>query len=315
MDEIDFKISMLLMENSRIPYKEFAEMFHISVNSIHKRIKSLVDLKIIQGFKARLGFANFTNITNIVMFGIPNAKNKKELMDELGRNENIYKIIRASGNMFYIQAYIRNTSELDYLVSYIRKTGDITELKVGIDRNSPIFPSDDKKNLSDTDYLIMYSLKNNSRKNISDIASELNISTKTVSRRLENIIKSHLVQFYLEWYPDNSGQILSIIILKLKTELIINDTEFIDNLKKRYGSKIISTWSFSNLPNIKLIKIWTETMRELQELESSLLSDERYESVEITVLLYGKMYPIWIDKLLDEKIKEIDNESKKDINN
>ena len=314
MDEIDFKISMFLMADSRIPYKDFAEMFHISVNSIHKRIKSLVDSKIIQGFKTRLGFANFNNITNIVMFGIPNAKNKKELMDELGRNENVYSVTRASGNMFYMQAYIRNNSELDYLVSYIRKTGDINELKVGIDRNSPTFYSSNKKSLSNTDYLIIDSLKNNSRKNISDIANELNISTKTVSRRLDNLIQSHLVQFYLEWYPDNSGQILSIIILKLKPELIINDTEFIDNLKKKYGSKIISTWSFSNLPNIKLIKIWTETMRELQELESSLLSDERYESVEITVLLYGKMYPIWIDNLLDEKIKEIESESKEDIN-
>ena len=105
-----------------------------------------------------------------------------------------------------------------------------------------------------------------------------------------------------------------MIILKLKPELIINDREFIDDIKKRYGSKIIFTWSFSNLPDIKLIQTWTETMRELQELESSLLSDERYESVEITVLLYRKMYPIWIEKLLDEKIKEINYEPKSDIN-
>ena len=61
MDEIDFKILMLLMSNSRTLYKDFADKFHISVNSIHKRIKALVELKIIQGFKARLGFANFVN--------------------------------------------------------------------------------------------------------------------------------------------------------------------------------------------------------------------------------------------------------------
>ena len=308
MDEIDFKISMLLMSNSRIPYKEVADMFHISVNSIHKRIKSLVDLKIIQGFKARLGFANFFNITNIVMFGIPNAKNKKELMDELGRNENVYNITRASGNMFYIHAYIRKISELDYLVSYIRKTGEFSDLKVGIDRNSPVFPPDDIKTLSSTDYLIVNSLKNNSRKNISDIANELNISTKTISRRLDSLIENNLLQCYIDWYPDNTGQILSMLILKLKSELIIDDTKFIDNLKKRFGSKIIYTWSFSNLPNIKLINMWTDTMRELQEIESSILSDEKYESVEITVLLYGKMYQVWIEKLLDEKIKEINSQ-------
>lgn len=297
------------MINSRTPYKEFADMFHISVNSIHKRIKSLVDLKIIRGFKARLGFANFFNITNIVMFGIPNAKNKKELMDELGRNENVYNITRASGNMFYIHAYLRKISELDYLVSYIRKTGEFNDLKVGIDRNSPVFSPDNTKALSSTDYLIIDSLKNNSRKNISDIANDLNISPKTISRRLDNLIENDLVYCYIDWYPDNSGQILSMIILKIKPELIVDDTELIDKLKKRYGSKIIFTWSFSNLPSIKLINIWTETMRELQEIESSLLSDEKYESIEITVLLYGKMYNLWIEKLLDEKVKEINNQS------
>ena len=133
MDEIDFKICMLLMANSRTPYKEFAELFHISVNSIHKRIRSLVDLKIIQGFKARLGFSNFLNVSNIVMFGIPNVKNQKELMRVLGENENIYNVTRASGSLFYIYAYIRNTSDLDYLVSHVRKAGKISELTIGID--------------------------------------------------------------------------------------------------------------------------------------------------------------------------------------
>lgn len=76
MDEIDFTICKLLMANSRTPYKEFAELFHISVNSIHKRVKSLVELGIIQNFKARLGFANFPTISNIVMFGTPNVKER-----------------------------------------------------------------------------------------------------------------------------------------------------------------------------------------------------------------------------------------------
>jgi DNA-binding Lrp family transcriptional regulator len=174
----------------------------------------------------------------------------------------------------------------------------------------PSFSLEDKKNLSDTDYLIIDSLKNNSRKNISDISSELNISTKTVSRRLDNLIKDFLVQFQIDWYPDNSGQIISIIILKLKTELIIDDNEFFKNLKKKFGAKILFTWSFSNLPNTKLVSVWAETMKELQNIESSFLSEAIYESVEVTVLLGGKMYPTWIDSQLEKKIRDIELNSK-----
>ncbi len=305
MDEIDFTICMLLMANSRMPYKNLAEFFHISVNSIHKRIRSLVNLNIIQGFKARLGFANFPNISNILMYGISNIQDKKKLMKKLGNNENIYNITRASGNLFYIYAYIQNTSELDYLISYIRKNGDISDLTIGIDRNMPSFSSENIKKLSDMDYLIIDSLKDNARKNISDIANELDISTKTVSRRLDNLINNFLVQFQIDWYPDNSGQIISIIILNLKSELIIEDNEFINNLKNHYGSKILFTWSFSNLPHIKLVSIWIESMKELQNIETSFLSDIRYESVEVTILIQGKMYPTWIDKQLEDRVKDI----------
>ena len=70
MDEIDFAMSMILMANSRRAYRELAEIFNMSVNSIHKRINSLVDLGVIQGFRARLGFNNFPGITNIFIFGI-----------------------------------------------------------------------------------------------------------------------------------------------------------------------------------------------------------------------------------------------------
>ena len=305
MDEIDIKICMLLMANSRTPYKEFAELFRISVNSIHKRIRSLVDLKIIQGFKARLGFSNFLNVSNIVMFGIPIVKNQKELLRVLGENENIYNVTRASGSLFYIYAYIRNTSDLDYLVSHVRKAGKISELTIGIDRNEPSFSLKDTKKLSDMDFLIIDSLKNNSRKKISDISNELDISTKTVSRRLDNLINNFLIQFQIDWYPDNSGQVISNIILKLNSDLIVDDNELIKNLSKQYGSKILFTWSFSNLPNIKIVSVWTRTMKELQNIETSFISDIRYESVEVTVLIERKMYSTWIDKQLEDKIKDI----------
>ncbi|MHA1669251.1 MAG: winged helix-turn-helix transcriptional regulator [Promethearchaeota archaeon] len=301
MDEIDLKISMLLMANSRTPYKQLADVFHISVNSIHKRVKSLVELGIIKNFKARLGFANFSNISNIVMFGIPTIKDKILLLEELGKNEFIYNISRASGNLFYIYAYIRNISDLDSLVPFIRKTGKISELTVGIDRSLPPMLIKDKKKLTNLDYLIVNSLKDNSRKTISDIAEEVGVSTKTIKRRLDNLVENYLVEFYLDWFPT---LIFTNIILKLKADSLMDDRDFIKNLKKTYGSRIVYLWTFSNLPHVKLICVWTESMKELQNIESSLLS-ENFDSVEITILIEGNNFPTWRETHLKEKIQEI----------
>ena len=304
MDEIDFIISKILMVNSRTPYKELADLFHISVNSIHKRIKSLVKNGVIRGFKASLGFANFPNLSNIIMYGFPEVKDKKKLMDVLGRNEYVYNVTRASGNLFYIHAYIRNTSELDLLTRYVRNTGKFKELMVGIDRNIPSITFNDNNKLSDMDYLIINSLRNNSRKSIVDVALEVGASTKTVRRRLDRITDDYLVQFQLEWYPDNSGDIISTIILKVNPDLIVDSLQFVDKLKQKYGPKILFTWAFSNLPNIILLCIWSESMKELQDIESSLLN-ENLASLEVTILIEGKMYSTWIDSELENKVQEI----------
>jgi len=300
---MDIKISMLLMANSRTPYKQLADNFHISVNSIHKRVKSLVRQGVIKHFKARLGIANFPNMSNIVMFGIPNVKNKKLLLEQLGKNEFIYNVSRASGNKFYIHAYIRNLNELDSLVTFIRKTGKISELTVGIDRNMPSILIKDKKNLTNSDYLIVNSLKDNSRKTISDVAEEVGASTKTIKRRLDNLIENYLIEFYLDWFPN---LIFTMIILKLKSDSLIDDRDFDNSLKKTYGSRIVYSWTFSNLPHVKLICICTESMKELQDIESSLLS-ENFDSVEVTVLIEGNNFPTWRETHLREKIQEINH--------
>ena len=52
MDEIDFIILKKLMENSQVTYRELAEIIDMSITTIHKRIKNLVDDGIINTFIA-----------------------------------------------------------------------------------------------------------------------------------------------------------------------------------------------------------------------------------------------------------------------
>lgn len=306
MDEVDITLSLTLLANSRIPYKELAEKFEMSVNSIHKRIKNLVKLGVIQRFNAKLGFPNFPRLANIIIFGFSDVRQKRLLINKLGENENIYNVTQGSGNVFYIHAYIRNIGELDTLVSFVRKIGNLTDFIIGIDKDIPPIALSDLnfKPPTDLDYLIINSLKNNSRKSISDIALEVGASTKTIRRRLDRLIADFLIQFQIDWYPDKTGIITSMINLKLDSNVIIDDKEFEEKLKKKLGSKLLIMWSFSNLPNLKIILIWTQSMKELQELQALLLS-ENYEKVDLIVLIEGKMFPTWIDTFLEEKVNEI----------
>jgi len=309
MDEIDFALSMMLMWDSRTPYRKLAETFKMSVNSIHKRVKAMVNLGIIDKFVTTLNYHVFKlTPSNIVMFGTSMAKNVKGLIEKLGANENIYTVSLHSGNFFIIHAVIRNPNELEHLISFIKLTAEIPELKVGL-QSTPTLPEADvdmtrERKLSNTDYLIINALKDNSRKKIVEIAEEIGFSTKTVRRRLDRLIENHLIHFTINWYPDKCSEVIVMIFLTLIPSITVDKTKILDKISEQYGHKFLFTWTFSTLPNTIVVCVWVSSMKELQNIQTSLISDD-FESVSTNVGIEGKIFPTWREKYLEDKIKEI----------
>jgi len=309
MDQIDFTICLMLVWNSRTPYRELAESFKMSVNSIHKRVKAMVNLGILDKFVTTLGFRVFKPIpSNVVMFGASKANLVEGLIEKLGANENIYTVSQHSGNLFIIHAYIRNLSDLEPLVSFIKQTAEIPELKVGLD-SSPMplgveLDMTRKIDLSTTDFLIVNALKDNSRKTVVEVAEEVGVSTKTVRRHLDRLIENHLIDFSIHWYPDKCSEVTVMVILTIKPSIKVDKTKIIETLRSKYGQKVLFTWTFSTLPNTIVVCIWVDSMKELQDIQTSLNSDD-FESVSINIGIGGKIFPTWRNKYLEDKVKEI----------
>ncbi|MHA1912817.1 MAG: winged helix-turn-helix transcriptional regulator [Promethearchaeota archaeon] len=321
MDEVDFGICMMLVQNSRIPYRELAEVFKMSVNSVHKRIKSMVDIGIIRNFNTKLSILNFANPIHVIMFGSSNIENTAGLLEKIGSHECIFNVTQASNRLFYIYALLKNHNQLDPLVSFIRQNGEIDELEVGLvsfapSPNAPLILNETQSSnldtleemsptaLPDLDYLIIDALKDNSRKPISDIADEVGTSTKTVRRHLESLIKNNLVEFTIDWYPDKAAVTISIIILKINPSTKVDKSKLVTELHQNFGQTIIFSWNLSNLPNLIPVCIWTQSMKELQNIEAKLLS-MNLDSVNVTVLINGMMFPTWREAYLEEKVKSI----------
>ncbi len=310
MDEIDFTISLLLMANSRTPYSKFAEMFNMSVNSIHKRVKSMVELGVIKNFNARLGSLNFSNYTGILFFGVSKTKDPKSTMEKIGVHDCIFNVTQASSNLFYIHACFNNITKLESLVSFIRQVGQINELTVCIHSSYGENSIEDLGDisLSKLDYLIIHALKENSRKPIVEISDEIGSSTKTVKRHLNRLIEKKLVDLSIDWYPDKTAEFLSFVQIYLEPSNVIDKINLLKDLRKQFGSKILFSWMFGNLPNLLIICFWTRIMKELQEIETNLMS-KGFESVKVTILLEGKNFPSWVDQYLKDKINEIKTKS------
>lgn len=131
MDEIDLFLIKELFENSRLTYRELAEITDMSVSAIHKRIKNLEVDGTINAYIPRLSVIALKSLW-IIIFGTSKAKSMDAVSYELGHNENIESVAIAGGKYLYISAFLRNISELQELSSYVSANAQINEPTVGI---------------------------------------------------------------------------------------------------------------------------------------------------------------------------------------
>lgn len=296
MDKIDLIICQLLLNNSRMSYREIAEKMDLSITAVHNRIQILVDMGVIRKFTASLSIIA-QNAIHILIYGVSKVISINNVKAKLENHGNIYWLAVAGGNTLYVGAYLRNIAELDALVKFVRETAEMPEPTVGL-TGSPIPAAlkniQIKTALCELDYKIIRSLKENSRKPISNVADEVGVSVKTARRRLDYMRKNFLIQLSIEWYPDESNDIISIFHIRFRTESPPNSA---DVILQKYYPRTLFYWSFSNIPGSYVFMIWTPTSKELREIRESFEQETSIQSVTPNVIYTGYILKSWRDEI------------------
>ena len=291
---------MLLSQNSRLSYAELADKLNLSVNAVHKRIQLLIETGVINKFTAKV--SNFA-VNAIVVFlsGSSQLSSFQDLPNKLKAQGSIYWLATGSGKFLFIGAYLRNLNELEPLVNYVKKEAGIPEPTVGIMSSVPLMHQPSHKlaitSLCDLDYRIIRALKDNSRKAISEVAEELGISAKTARRRLSLMLKNFLIELSIEWYPDKSNDILTLIDLHLKPQVDMNEA---NSILRKYAPNTLFYFSFANMPNTATFVVWTNSMIELQHIREKLEGEENVASITPNILLKGYIFNTWRDQLVEK---------------
>ena len=65
---------------------------------------------------------------------------------------------------------------------------------------------------------------------------------------LNRLIEKNLVRFTVDWFPDKTPQMISMLVLKLKPNIDFDDVQIKKKLQEQYSQKLVFLWAFSNLP-------------------------------------------------------------------
>ncbi|HEC39675.1 MAG TPA: winged helix-turn-helix transcriptional regulator [bacterium] len=294
MDEIDLIILKKLMENSRVTYRELANITNMSVSAMHNRIKNLLDDGIISTFTARPSPIALKYLI-VTLFGRSNIKSLDAVSEELGQHENVFVITIASGKVLYITGLLRDITSLRDFSGYVSKIAKMSEPTIGI-MNLPYLTT--PESLNSIDYKILKTLNRDSRKPIIDIADDIGLSAKTVRKRLDRMIDNNLVTFGINWAIKAENNLLTAFHVNLKEDTNINST--MQYLYEKYSQNIIFCIGYSNIPNFIMLIIWTKTAQESQIIQEKLQT-EGFKDIIPHIYFTLKYYDCWVDQLLRTK--------------
>ena len=298
MDEIDLVLSNMLLMNSRTPYRELADKLGLSVNAVHKRIQSLIETGVIRGFTAKPSIAAL-GFLHVFIHGVSGAKSMDAAMKKLSECEDVYWVSVGGGDHLYVGAYVRSLNHLNKTAATITELGELSDPVIGIVDNGFDPAVRSREELESLDWEIMYQLKDDSKRAISEVADAIGISAKTARRRLDRMLKHHLIELSILWYPDASNDVVSFFRVHADAKANVN----VMDLYKTYLPRMIMAICFQNIPGEFMLLAWSRTINEMREFYRRVEEDTRFTSVSPNIIFMGEVYPTWRDALIVEKGK------------
>ena len=212
LDEIDFEILKLLDKNCRISYSKIAEKIELPLRNVSVRIDNLIKEGVIERFTVQFNYNSLGFRHYIGSVRPPEGKKTINLFQELKLITEIYRMWELIDGSLTISFFCRDAKHLEEVINNVLKTrADLhsySETRVHFPLDIPY---------SMRDWQIIFYLLNNSRASKKEIAQALNISEKTVNRRLNRMINMKIISFIPEI---NFEAITGIIpaVISLETE-------------------------------------------------------------------------------------------------
>lgn len=210
MDDLDFQILKHLNRNCRISYSKIAGSLGLSVRAISRRVAQLLEDNIILYFTINFNYERLGYRIYIGSLNPPNDKQDHNFFLELQDIPEIYQIWELLDGSLTFSFFCENSTHLESVLTKILEVG--AELNNYVEPRSHL-PIDYP--FSNTDWRIIYYLMKNSRAPKQQIALDLGLNEKTISRRLKRMNTMKLVQFtpVLDW-SNISGMVPGIISIE-----------------------------------------------------------------------------------------------------
>jgi Lrp/AsnC family leucine-responsive transcriptional regulator len=125
MDNTDYRILEILLEDGRIPMKELAQRVSLSAPAVAERVKRLEEENVIMGYKAKINYTQLGKKINVLINVGVNVQKAEKFMEFINSEDSIIECNHVTGPYCKIlKARLEDITSLEKLIGKIQMFGD-----------------------------------------------------------------------------------------------------------------------------------------------------------------------------------------------
>jgi DNA-binding Lrp family transcriptional regulator len=121
LNELDYKIIELLRKNSRMTYQEMGKILGLSEGAIRRRVKKLIENKIIKQFTIKVDLGQ--RVRAMSMISVSPGYSTPSVTEKLSKLEGVEEVYEVTGEYDAVAIIaVRSVNELNKCIEDVRKT-------------------------------------------------------------------------------------------------------------------------------------------------------------------------------------------------
>ena len=291
MDITDLEIIKILLRNSRTPYRIIGQNLGLTVNAIHKRVQKMCEMGVIRKYTATPNLAHLQG-KHVLIAGTSKAKSLVKINERFRDQTSIFFIGVSGAKHLHIDCELQKNQEINEFVEYVKEKAEIEDPFVGIIQSEKI---DTPEIFTNNEKLILKALQKDGHKSSIEIADEIELSSKTISKSIKKFQDKKMVDFSINWAPDSEKDLIGNFEIYLNKEQNPNDEIY--RLLDLYPN-IVYFQVFSNVRNIIMITTWFDTSKKMQAFFQELESQE-FDEVILRIIYNGFFFETWRTRFIE----------------
>jgi DNA-binding Lrp family transcriptional regulator len=294
LDKVDIDILRMLIRDSRSSYRQIALSIGLSTNAVKTRILRLVSSGVIRQFFTSVNVAAF-GYSKLCYLFIRNSKSIEETLSRIKLLGQLVLEVEGIGGISLIAIAINEDNEEKIeLLAEALKPALIQNIFVG--QSSPL-----KLKLRKTDFRILKCLLADTRMEISEIARQISVSSKTAGDRLTKLKENRIVIFNVATDPLNmKGYIRCGMLVRLENGVTKQTLRLVQDVLE---NQFIIALPMIHQDNIMSFQLVVSSIFDLDPTLKKIESLDGVRSAEVFIPQRGRMHQDWILREIDQRVK------------